>query len=243
MGIGRECRAGRRGLGYVLTKGGIVVLSFILTALDAALPDRTPFPCTATLPCSKPSLLSLPPPPPPPPVCTASDAEIHLSSSQKPAGSYRPMSVTLLPPRRSASLPISTDGLHDRPCCPSRHGSTVMVVDTTSPPSSPRQVLIRPELTVDDSQPPPYSAKDPDHSPCISPPRSPPHSLSESAPDQDMDVLPLELPKPELPKPAKPPVRVLDNEEEHVHRSLRLQDFELRGTLGTYPFCCPNRWY
>ena len=50
-----------------------------------------------------------------------------------------------------------------------------------------------------------------------------------------MDVLPLELPK-----PAKPPVRVLDNEEEHVHRSLRLQDFELRGTLGTYPFCCPN---
>jgi hypothetical protein len=147
------------------------------------------------------------------------------------------MSVTVIP-RRSASLPISTDVVHDRPCCPSRHGSTVMVVDdTTSPPSSPRQVLIRPELTVDDSQPPPYSAKDPDHSPCISPPRSPPHSLLESAPDQDMDrddVLPLDLPK-----PAKPPVKLLDNEEEHIHRSLRLQDFELRGTLGTYPFCCP----
>jgi hypothetical protein len=151
------------------------------------------------------------------------------------------MSVTLLPvlPRRSASLPISPDVAHDRPCCPSRHGSTVMVVaDSTSPPSSPGQV-IRPQLTVDvDSQPPPYSAKDPDHSPCTSPPRSPPHSLSESAPDQDMDhddVLPLQ---PSI--PAKPPVRLLDDEEEHIHRSLRLQDFELRGTLGTYSSCSPN---
>jgi hypothetical protein len=150
------------------------------------------------------------------------------------------MSVTLLPiiPRRSSSLPISPDGVHDRPCCPSRHGSTVMVVaDETSPPSSPRHVLIRPELAVD-SQPPPYSAKDPDHPPCISPPRSPPHSFSESVPDQDMDrddVLPLQLSI-----PAKPPVRFLDDEDEHIHRSLRLQDFELRGTLGTYSSCCPN---
>jgi hypothetical protein len=154
------------------------------------------------------------------------------------------MSVTLLPliPRRSSSLPISSDGVHGHPCCPSRHGSTVMVVaDSSSPPSSPRQVLIRPELTVDDSQPPPYSAKDPDHSPCISPPRSPPHSLSESAPDQDMDmdhddVLPLP------PIPAKPPTpaRLLDDEDEHLHRSLRLQDFELRGTLGTYTSYCLN---
>ena len=151
------------------------------------------------------------------------------------------MSVTLLPviPRRSSSLPISPDGVLDRPCCPSRHGSTVMVVeDSISPPSSPRQVLIRPELTVDDSQPPPYSAKDPDHSPCISPPRSPPHSLSESAPDQDMDhddMIPLPLPI-----PAKPPTsaKLLDDEEEHLHRSLRLQDFELRGTLGTSTSCC-----
>ena len=153
------------------------------------------------------------------------------------------MSVSLLPviPRRSSSLPISPDAaLHERPCCPSRHGSTVMVVsDSSSPPSSPRQVLIRPELTVDDSQPPPYSAKDPDHSPCISPPRSPPHSLSESAPDQDMDidrddVLP--LPPPIIPVKPPVPTKLLDDEEEHLHRSLRLQDFELRGTLGTS--CC-----
>ena len=153
------------------------------------------------------------------------------------------MSVTLLPviPRRSSSLPISPNAVHDRPCYPSRHGSTVMVVaDSTSPPSSPRQVLIRPELTVDsdDSQPPPYSAKDPDHSPCTSPPQSPPHSLSESAPDQDMDcddVIPLSLTTPaKIPTPA----RILDDEEEHLHRSLRLQDFELRGTLGAYTSCC-----
>lgn len=112
----------------------------------------------------------------------------------------------------------------------------MVVADSISPPSSPRQVLIRPELTVDDSQPPPYSAKDPDHSPCISPPQSPPQSLSESAPDQDMDrddVLPLPLTIP--PKPPTP-ARLLDDEDEHLHRSLRLQDFELRGTLGTGTF-------
>ena len=146
------------------------------------------------------------------------------------------MSVTLLPviPRRSSSLPISTETVHDRPCCPSRHGSIPSWSSTQTP--SPRQVLIRPELTVDDSQPPPYSDNDSDHSPCISPPRSPPHSLSESAPDQDMDmdrddVLPLPPPI-----PAKPPTpaKLLDDEEEHLHRSLRLQDFELRGTLGAY---------
>jgi len=146
------------------------------------------------------------------------------------------MNVTLLPviPGRSSSLPISPDGVHDRaPCCPSRHGSTVMVVDdSTSLPSSPRQVLIRPELTIDPQ--PPYDAKAPDPSPCISPPRSPPHSLPESAPDHDVDRDDVSSVQP--PKPAKPPVRVLDDEEEHVHRSLRLQDFELRGTLGMYTF-------
>jgi hypothetical protein len=155
------------------------------------------------------------------------------------------MSITLLPviPRRSSSLPISPDGVRDRPCCPSRHGSTVMVVaDSTSPPSSPRQVLIRPELTVDDSQPSPYSAKDSDHSPCISPPRSPPHSLSESAPDQDMDRDDDLSLSPPIPAKPPTPTRLLDDEEEHLHRSLRLQDFELRGTLGTYTSCCLN-WF
>lgn len=151
------------------------------------------------------------------------------------------MSVTLLPliPRRSSSLPISPEDVH---CCPpSRHGSTVMVVaDSNSPPSSPRQVLIRPDLTVD-SEPPPYSPKGSDHSPCVSPPRSPPHSLSESAPDQDMDRDDDMIPLPP-PIPAKPPTptRVLDDEEEHLHRSLRLQDFELRGTLGTRISFCLN---
>lgn len=147
------------------------------------------------------------------------------------------MNVALLPviPGRSSSLPISPDGVHDRPCCPSRHGSVVMVVaDSTSPPPSPRQVLIRPGLTIDPQ--PSYGAKTSDHSPCISPPRSPPHSLPESAPDQDVDV---DMDRDDLssfvhpPKPANPPVRLLDDEEEHLHRSLRLQDFELRGTLGT----------
>jgi hypothetical protein len=142
------------------------------------------------------------------------------------------MSVALLPviPGRSSSLPISADGVRDHPCCPSRHGSAVMVIaDSTSPPPSPRQVLIRPELTIETS--PPYGDKASDHSPCISPPRSPPHSLSESVPDQDADRDD-GLPVPS--KPVKPPVRLLDDEEEHIHRSLRLQDFELRGTLGTY---------
>jgi hypothetical protein len=143
------------------------------------------------------------------------------------------MNVALLPviPGRSSSLPISAGGVRDPTCCPSRHGSVVMVVDDpTSPPQSPRQVLIRPELTIDPQ--PTYSDKASDHSPCISPPRSPPHSLTESVPDQDADRDDGLLVQPS--KPPNPPVRLLDEEEEHIHRSLRLQDFELRGTLGTY---------
>ncbi|KAH9981507.1 kinase-like domain-containing protein [Lactifluus volemus] len=38
------------------------------------------------------------------------------------------------------------------------------------------------------------------------------------------------------PAPANPPVRLLHEEEEHLHQSLRLQDFEVRGTLGTGTF-------
>ena len=144
------------------------------------------------------------------------------------------MNVTLLPviPGRSSSLPLSADVVRDSPCYPSRHGSAVMVVDeSTSPPQSPRQVLIRPELAIDSQ--PPCGPKVSDHSPCISPPRSPPHSL-ESLPDQEVDRddgLPVQPVK-----PPQPPVRLLEDEEEHIHRSLRLQDFEVRGTLGTYTF-------
>lgn len=144
------------------------------------------------------------------------------------------MSVTLLPviPGRSSSLPLSADVVRDSPCCPSRHGSAVMVVDeSTSPPQSPRQVLIRPELTIDPQ--PPCGSKMSDHSPCTSPPRSPPHSV-ESLPDQEVDG---DDGLPDQPaNPPQPPVRLLDDEEEHIHRSLRLQDFEVRGTLGTGTF-------
>lgn len=145
------------------------------------------------------------------------------------------MNVTLLPviPGRSSSLPLSADVVRDSPCYPSRHGSAVMVVDeSTSPPQSPRQVLIRPELTIDPQ--PPCGPKVSEHSPCISPPRSPPHSLPESLPDQEVDHddgLPVQPVR-----PPQPPVRLLEDEEEHIHRSLRLQDFEVRGTLGTYTF-------
>jgi hypothetical protein len=145
------------------------------------------------------------------------------------------MNVALLPviSGRSSSLPISADVVRDSPCCPSRHGSAVMVVDeSASPPQSPRQVLIRSELTIEPQ--PPCDPKASDHFPCTSPPRSPPHSLPESLPDQEMDRddgLPVQPTK-----PPQPPVRLLDDEEEHIHRSLRLQDFEVRGTLGTYTF-------
>ena len=98
-----------------------------------------------------------------------------------------------------------------------------MVLDSTTPPSSPCKVLHDPDLTIPSE--PPYTASPPsDHSPDPSPPHSPP--LTESAPDHDMDC------EPPL-QPTNPPVRLLDNEEEHIHRSLRLQDFEVRGTLGT----------
>ncbi len=107
----------------------------------------------------------------------------------------------------------------------------MVLTDSAIPPSSPRKALLGPELTIEPQVPYTTSASS-DHSPDPSPPHSPPHSppqsVSESAPDHDMDLdcaPPLQS--------AKPPVRLLDEEEEHVHRSLRLQDFEVRGTLGT----------
>jgi hypothetical protein len=144
------------------------------------------------------------------------------------------MDVALLPviPTRSSSLPISPDDVHGSPtpCYPSRHGSAVMVVaDSTSPPSSPRSVLIRPKLSIDHQSPCVVPVSE--HCPPISPPQSPPHSLLESAPDQEMDRDDAASPV-QPPAPANPPVRLLHEEEEHLHQSLRLQDFEVRGTLG-----------
>jgi hypothetical protein len=101
----------------------------------------------------------------------------------------------------------------------------MVLTDSTTPPSSPRKALLDPDLNIPSQ--PPYTAGAPsDHSPDPSPPHSPP--LTESAPDHDMD-LDCEPPL----QPTNAPVRLLDNEEEHIHRSLRLQDFEVRGTLGT----------
>lgn len=153
----------------------------------------------------------------------AKTTSVHLS------GSYRLMDVALLPLiPRSSSLPITIPAKQacESPCCPSPHLSAVMVLtDSATPPSSPRKALLDPELTIPSQ--PPYTAGAPsDHSSDPSPPHSPP--LTESAPDHDMD-LDCEPPL----QPTNPPVRLLDNEEEHIHRSLRLKDFEVRGTLGT----------
>jgi hypothetical protein len=146
------------------------------------------------------------------------------------------MDVALLPviPTRSSSLPISPDDVHGSPtpCYPSRHGSAVMVVaDSTSPPSSPRSVLIRPKLSIDIDPQSPCVVPVSEHCPPISPPQSPPHSLPESAPDQEMDRDDVASPV-QPPASTIPPVRLLHEEEEHLHQSLRLQDFEVRGTLG-----------
>ena len=139
-------------------------------------------------------------------------------------------------PTRSSSLPISipANTVCESPCLPSPHGSAVMVLtDSATPPSSPRKALLTPELTIQ-TQAPYTTTPSSDNSSDPSPPHSPPHSLSESAPDHDMDrdCAPLQ--------PTNPPVRLLDDEEEHVHSSLRLQDFEVRGTLGTQSMssCC-----
>ena len=143
------------------------------------------------------------------------------------------MDVALLPvipiPTRSSSLPIPIPikQVCESPCLPSPHAEAVMVLtDSATPPSSPHNALIGPELSIE-SQPPYTTSPPSDHSPDPSPPHSPPTSITESAPDQDMDT----DCEPPL-QPTNPPVRLLDNEEEHVHRSLRLQDFEVRGTLG-----------
>jgi hypothetical protein len=141
------------------------------------------------------------------------------------------MDVALLPvipiPTRSSSLPIpiSPNPVCESPCRPSTHGSDVILLtDSATPPSSPRKDILASELSIP---------------PDLSPPHSPPHSLTESAPDHDMDR--------DCEPPLQPanPVRLLDDEEEHVHRSLRLQDFEVRGTLGTqtmssHPYLSPH---
>ena len=158
------------------------------------------------------------------------------------------MDVALLPvipiPTRSSSLPIpiSVNPVCESPCRPSTHGSDVMVLtDSAIPPSSPLKDLLVPELSIQSQAPYTTTPASSDHSPDLSPPHSPPHSLTESAPDHDMDR--------DCAPPLQPtnPVRLLDDEEEHVHRSLRLQDFEVRGTLGTqtmsshpYLFSSPN---
>ena len=144
------------------------------------------------------------------------------------------MDVALLPvipiPTRSSSLPITIPAkpVCESPCRPSPHGSALMVLtDSTTPPSSPHKSLLAPEISID-SQPPYTTSAPSDQSPDPSPPHSPPQSVTESAPDHDMDRdcdPPLQS--------TNNPVRLLDDEEEHVHRSLRLQDFEVRGTLGT----------
>jgi hypothetical protein len=129
-----------------------------------------------------------------------------------------------------ALLPVIPDVVHDSSCCSSRHGSVVMVVaDSTTPPSSPRTVLIRPKLSIDPQ--PPCSVPVPEDCSSISPPQSPPPSLLESTPDQEMDHDDAASPVQPSP-PTKPPVRLLDDEQEHLHQSLRLHDFEVRGTLG-----------
>lgn len=140
------------------------------------------------------------------------------------------MDVALLPvipiPARSSSLPIAipANPVCESPCRPSPHGDAVMLLtDSSTPPSSPCKALLAPELSMQ-SQAPYTTIQSSDHSPDPSPPHSPPQSITESAPDHDMD------------HDCAPPlanVRLLDDEEEHVHRSLRLQDFEVRGTLGT----------
>jgi hypothetical protein len=52
-------------------------------------------------------------------------------------------------------------------------------------------------------------------------------STKDSEPDREMEV--------EQPKPIQPLVRHLKDEEEHLHKggSLKLTDFEVRGTLGS----------
>jgi len=59
---------------------------------------------------------------------------------------------------------------------------------------------------------------------------NPDTSAKDSDSDQKMEI--------EQPKPIQPPVRHLKDEEEHLHKrgSLRLTDFEVRGTLGTGTF-------
>ena len=130
------CRAGRRGLGYVLTKRGIVVLSFILTALDAAAQIGHPF--LVLQPSLVPNQVYSPSPPP-----------VYTASYAKDPSILLPKTCRQLPPHERHSFAPSSLGLfadlHRRPSRPSvlslspwfdRHGRRLdqsALLSSTSP--------------------------------------------------------------------------------------------------------------
>ncbi|KAI0064693.1 Pkinase-domain-containing protein [Artomyces pyxidatus] len=139
---------------------------------------------------------------------------------------------------RSSSLPTSSDDLREIVCHPSRRGSHVMVVEgPITPPLSPEKVdnlQVQDDIIMDTQ--PSYNSTASEHS------SSSPHPPSSQRTS-------VELENPVSPRdtymhrgdtssttPIPPPLRVLEDEEEHIHRSLKLTDFEVKGTLGTGTF-------
>ncbi|KAI0047966.1 cAMP dependent protein kinase [Auriscalpium vulgare] len=133
-------------------------------------------------------------------------------------------------PARSSSLPTSPDDLRLY-----RRPSNVMVVDgPITPPLSPKQLhtpKLHDAIILDSVSQPSHST--PPHCPCredLLPPTDLPHDADICMERDDVSSLP------SASSPTRPPLKLLQDEDEHIHRALKLTDFEVKGTLGTGTF-------
>ena len=135
---------------------------------------------------------------------------------------------------RSSSLPTSPGGLRNLVYHSSRRNSEIMVVDDpmTPPlsPAKPDRLDVQEHIIVDNSSPSDLNGP----VSMLQTPQSPSHQSCHSTQDSQDAAMDRDESSscPSTSTPPRPPARLLENEEEHIHRSLSLTDFEVKGTLG-----------
>ncbi|KAA1474892.1 cAMP dependent protein kinase [Dentipellis sp. KUC8613] len=148
------------------------------------------------------------------------------------------------PVRRSSSLPTSANERRNMVYRASRpdSDSDVMVVDgSITPPLSPGQNDDRKaETAIVADQASIYNARDSALNAQVRSSLGPAQLEGPRSPqDTDQDIC---MERDEASSchsassPPRPPPRVLEEEQEHIHHSLKLSDFEVKGTLGAGTF-------
>ncbi|THH13616.1 hypothetical protein EW146_g6630 [Bondarzewia mesenterica] len=152
------------------------------------------------------------------------------------------MEIPALSPNtgRSSSLPTSTAKFRSMlyEAGPRRDSDVMLINGPITPPLSPgHSDELDEDATVEYEEQQPYHASGLDSS--ISPSQPVIHVVHHSVHGTDRDVYmeteERDFQQPSL-TPPRPPSRRLDNEQEHLHPTLKLTDFEVKGTLGTGTF-------